>query len=93
MHTVTEQFPYYKSSSYVNRAYIHNLIWMSKYLPTSREQIMMTIINKLVPFRMHFSTDMTQKKHLLVDGAVTIKDDHVVHLAVDCLQQKSITNE
>ncbi|KAJ8722451.1 hypothetical protein PYW07_003631 [Mythimna separata] len=48
MHIVIEQFPYYKAGCYVNRAYIYNLIWMSKYIPSLRENIMMAIMNKMI---------------------------------------------
>uniref|UniRef100_A0A2A4JQC3 RNA polymerase I-specific transcription initiation factor RRN3 n=1 Tax=Heliothis virescens TaxID=7102 RepID=A0A2A4JQC3_HELVI len=48
MEIVIQQFPYYKAGCYVNRAYIYNLIWMSKYLPSLREQIMMAVINKMI---------------------------------------------
>ncbi|CAG5051269.1 unnamed protein product [Parnassius apollo] len=48
MQTIVDQFPYYKAGCYTNRAYIHNLIWMSKYIPSLREQIMMTIVNRMV---------------------------------------------
>ncbi|XP_034840321.1 RNA polymerase I-specific transcription initiation factor RRN3 [Maniola hyperantus] len=48
MQTVIEQFPYYKAGCFPNRAYIHNLIWMSKYLPSLLEQIMAAIVSKMV---------------------------------------------
>lgn len=48
IHTVIDNFPYYKSGCYVNRAYIYNMIWMSKYLPTLREPIMSAIISKMI---------------------------------------------
>ncbi|CAH2086131.1 unnamed protein product [Euphydryas editha] len=48
MQTVIEQFPYYKVGCFINRAYVHNLIWMSKYIPSLTEQIMTTIVNKMV---------------------------------------------
>lgn len=48
MQTVIDQFPYYKAGCYCNRAYIHNLIWMSKYIPSLQEQIMMAVINRYV---------------------------------------------
>ncbi|KAJ0180729.1 hypothetical protein K1T71_004133 [Dendrolimus kikuchii] len=48
MHIVIEQFPYYKAGCFANRAYIHNLIWMSKYIPCLKEQIMTAIINRMI---------------------------------------------
>ncbi|XP_072943600.1 RNA polymerase I-specific transcription initiation factor RRN3 [Epargyreus clarus] len=48
MQTVIEQFPYYKAGCYTNRAYIHNLIWISKYIPPLREQIMAAIVSRMV---------------------------------------------
>ncbi|XP_026724746.1 RNA polymerase I-specific transcription initiation factor RRN3 isoform X1 [Trichoplusia ni] len=48
LHIVIEQFPYYKAGCYINRAYIYNLIWMSKYIPSLREQLMTAIINKMI---------------------------------------------
>ncbi|XP_030024249.2 RNA polymerase I-specific transcription initiation factor RRN3 [Manduca sexta] len=48
MHIVIEQFPYYKAGCNANRVYIHNLIWMSKYIPSLREQIMAAIINRMI---------------------------------------------
>ncbi|XP_049867067.1 RNA polymerase I-specific transcription initiation factor RRN3 [Pectinophora gossypiella] len=45
---VMDQFPYYKAGCFANRAYVHNLIWMSKYIPSLREQIMLTIVNRMV---------------------------------------------
>ncbi|KAM3961272.1 RNA polymerase I-specific transcription initiation factor RRN3 homolog Tif-IA [Aphomia sociella] len=46
--TIIDQFPYYKAGCYVNRAYIHNLIWMSKYIPLLQEQIMSVIVSRMV---------------------------------------------
>ncbi|XP_059056989.1 RNA polymerase I-specific transcription initiation factor RRN3 [Achroia grisella] len=46
--TVIEQFPYYKAGCYVNRAFIYNLIWMTKYIPLLREQIMTVIVNRMI---------------------------------------------
>lgn len=48
MKTVIEQFPYYKGGCFANRAYVHNLIWMTKYIPSLREQIITAIVNKMV---------------------------------------------
>ncbi|KAI8434556.1 hypothetical protein MSG28_003102 [Choristoneura fumiferana] len=48
MQTVIEQFPYYKAGCYCNRAYIHNLIWMSKYIPSLREHIVTAIVSRMV---------------------------------------------
>ncbi|CAH0748486.1 unnamed protein product [Diatraea saccharalis] len=48
MQTVVNQFPYYKAGVYINRAYVYNLIWMSKYIPLLREQIITVIISRMV---------------------------------------------
>ncbi|XP_014370833.1 RNA polymerase I-specific transcription initiation factor RRN3 [Papilio machaon] len=48
MQTVIDQFPYYKAGCFSNRAYVHNLIWMSKYLPLLKEQLVMAVINRMV---------------------------------------------
>ncbi|XP_063378500.1 RNA polymerase I-specific transcription initiation factor RRN3 [Cydia fagiglandana] len=48
MQIVIEQFPYYKAGCFPNRAYIHNLIWMTKYLPSLREHIMTAIVIRMV---------------------------------------------
>ncbi|XP_013196182.1 RNA polymerase I-specific transcription initiation factor RRN3 isoform X2 [Amyelois transitella] len=48
MRTVIEQFPYYKAGCYINRSYVHNLIWMSKYIPLLQEQIMAAIVTRMV---------------------------------------------
>ncbi|CAK1545141.1 unnamed protein product [Leptosia nina] len=48
MPTVMENFPYYKAGSYANRAYIHNLIWITRYIPALKEQIMYTIIHRMI---------------------------------------------
>lgn len=46
--TVLEEFPYYKASCYINRVFVHNLIWMSKYIPLLQEQIVTVIISRMV---------------------------------------------
>lgn len=46
MHIVMENFPYYKAGCFVNRAYVYNMIWMSKYLPALREQIMTALVTR-----------------------------------------------
>lgn len=43
-----EQFPYYKMSNYINRSYVHNLIWITKYVPSLREQLITLIINRMI---------------------------------------------
>ncbi|XP_075969904.1 RNA polymerase I-specific transcription initiation factor RRN3 homolog Tif-IA [Anticarsia gemmatalis] len=48
MHIVIENFPYYKAGCYINRAYVHNMIWMSKYLPALKEQIMTAIVTRMI---------------------------------------------
>ncbi|KAJ2952865.1 hypothetical protein O0L34_g7230 [Tuta absoluta] len=48
MQAVLEQFPYHKAGCFANRAYVHNLIWMSKYIPSLRAQIMLIIVNRMV---------------------------------------------
>ncbi|KAL0842378.1 hypothetical protein ABMA28_014499 [Loxostege sticticalis] len=48
MQTVIDEFPYYKAGCYINRSYVHNLIWMSKYIPLLQEQIMTAIVSRMV---------------------------------------------
>ncbi|CAG9114843.1 unnamed protein product [Plutella xylostella] len=48
MQTIIKQFPYYKAGICANRTYIHNLIWITKYIPSLLEQIIMAIINRMV---------------------------------------------
>ncbi|CAH2073338.1 unnamed protein product, partial [Iphiclides podalirius] len=62
MQTVIDQFPYYKAGTYCNRAYIHNLIWISKYIPSLREQIMMAIINSMVTMDVNIMDQSRNKR-------------------------------
>lgn len=48
METVIDQFPYHKAGCSSNRSFIYNLIWISKYLPSLTEEIMMIIINRMI---------------------------------------------
>ncbi|XP_053625553.1 RNA polymerase I-specific transcription initiation factor RRN3 isoform X2 [Plodia interpunctella] len=61
MQTAIEQFPYYKAGCYVNRSYIYNLIWMSKYIPLLKEQIVAAIVNRLVEMDVNV-VDSNKKK-------------------------------
>ncbi|CAH0701597.1 unnamed protein product [Spodoptera exigua] len=79
MHIIIEQFPYYKAGCYVNRAYIYNLIWISKYLPSLQEQIMTAVINKMI------SMDVNIAEY--EKG----KSDTMFEMDIDCQDEVSVT--
>ncbi|XP_068629523.1 RNA polymerase I-specific transcription initiation factor RRN3 [Battus philenor] len=81
MQTVIDQFPYYKAGCFSNRAYIHNLIWMSKYIPSLREQIMMAIVNRMV----------TMDVNIVDNGKKKLQTDSLYEMDVDNEDSVSVT--
>ncbi|CAH2257992.1 jg25256 [Pararge aegeria aegeria] len=76
MQTVAEQFPYYKAGCFCNRAYIHNLIWMGKYLPSLVEQIMTAIVSKMVDMDANIvDRDKHKSQETIFDMEVDEKDE------------------
>ncbi|XP_026329360.1 RNA polymerase I-specific transcription initiation factor RRN3 isoform X2 [Hyposmocoma kahamanoa] len=77
MQKLIDQFPYYKAGVYPNRAYIHNLIWISKYIPSLREQIMAAIVSRLVIMDANVVDRSKNKQHIetMFDMDVDEEDD------------------
>ncbi|XP_046964501.1 RNA polymerase I-specific transcription initiation factor RRN3 [Vanessa cardui] len=75
MQTVIAQFPYYKVGCFANRAYIHNLIWISKYIPSLVEQIMTAIINKMVDMDANVDREKNKVQDTMFEMEVDEKDN------------------
>ncbi|GBP40969.1 RNA polymerase I-specific transcription initiation factor RRN3 [Eumeta japonica] len=79
MQNIVEQFPYYKLGSYCNRAYVYNLIWVTKYIPALQEQIITAIINRLVVMDVNM-VDKSRKQSIQNEAifSMEIDDDETV---------------
>ncbi|XP_050345379.1 RNA polymerase I-specific transcription initiation factor RRN3 [Nymphalis io] len=75
MQTVIAQFPYYKVGCFANRAYIHNLIWISKYIPSLVEQIMTAIMNKMVDMDANVDREKNKVQDTMFEMEVDEKDN------------------
>ncbi|XP_047512412.1 RNA polymerase I-specific transcription initiation factor RRN3 [Pieris napi] len=62
MQTVMDNFPYYKAGCYINRAYVHNLIWISRYIPSLKEQIMSAIIHRMIEMDVNVVDQKTKQE-------------------------------
>ncbi|XP_050678758.1 RNA polymerase I-specific transcription initiation factor RRN3 [Leptidea sinapis] len=71
MQTIVENFPYYKAGR-VNRSYVYNLIWISKYITSLREQILTTIIIKMIEMDVN-----------VVEGNKMLEQESIYKMEVD----------
>ncbi|KAL4707410.1 hypothetical protein ACJJTC_008595 [Scirpophaga incertulas] len=83
MQTIIEHFPYYKTSAVITRAYIHNLIWMTKYIPLLQEQIITMIISRMVIMDVNI-VDQTKKQKQIDISDGNIKEQDTVMESLDC---------
>ncbi|CAG4912517.1 unnamed protein product [Colias eurytheme] len=80
MQTIIENFPYYKFGCVVNRVYIHNLIWISKYIPSLTEQIMTTIVHRLIEMDVNVAGRAMKPQETIFDMEIDDKDEISVTL-------------
>ncbi|XP_041977238.1 RNA polymerase I-specific transcription initiation factor RRN3 [Aricia agestis] len=75
LQAIVDQFPYYKAGCVVNRTYIHNLIWITKYIPSLREPIMTAIVNRMVDMDANLVEQEKNKLDTMFEMEVDAKDD------------------
>ncbi|RVE43242.1 hypothetical protein evm_012122 [Chilo suppressalis] len=83
MQTLIEQFPYYKAGTYINRSYVHNLIWISKYIPLLREQIIVVNISRMVILDVNIVDLAKNKAQTDTNLEIDVEEQNVVSETLD----------
>lgn len=85
MKIIIDEYPYHKAGCYINRAYVHNLLWITKYIPSLQEQIITTVISRLVIIDVNILDNLKRKTSSETIFSMDAKDeDSEIIDTLDC---------